>query len=123
MDPTQQIAGALLILALGALIAVFGIAWTGRRLTLRPLPGLETLRGQQSRAIESGTRLHLSLGTSGIGGGNTAVTLAGLAILESLADEAAATDTPPMNQAAQACDLRDGGCWAASLRQGVGERR
>jgi len=96
MDPSQ-IAGALLILALGALIAVFGgIAWAGRRSTLRPLPGLEALRGQQSRAIESGQSLHLSLGTSGIGGANTAITLAGLAILESLADEAAATDTPPM---------------------------
>ena len=95
MDPSQ-IAGALLIVALGVLSAVLGgIAWTGRHLTLRPLPGLETLRGQQSRAIESGQRLHLSLGTSGMGGGNTATTLAGLAILESLADEAAATNTPP----------------------------
>jgi hypothetical protein len=91
-----QIAGALLITALGVLIAVLGgIAKTGRRPTLRPLPGLETLHGQQGRAIESGQSLHLSLGTSGIGGGNTATTLAGLAILESLADEAAATDTPP----------------------------
>jgi hypothetical protein len=96
MDPSQ-IAGALLMMALGALIAVFGgVAWTGRRPTLRPLPGLEALRGQQGRAIETGQSLHLSLGTSGIGGGNTATTLAGLAILESLADEAAATDTPPM---------------------------
>jgi hypothetical protein len=95
MDPSQ-IAGALLIITLGALIAIFGgIAWTGRRPTLRPLPGFEALRGQQGRAIESGQSLHLSLGTSGIGGGNTATTLAGLAILESLADEAAATDTPP----------------------------
>lgn len=95
MDPSQ-IAGALLLIALGALIAVFGgIAWTGRRPALRPLAGFEALRGQQSRAIESGQSLHLSLGTSGIGGGNTATTLAGLAILESLADEAAATDTPP----------------------------
>jgi hypothetical protein len=95
MDPSQ-IAGALLMMALGALIAVFGgLARTGRRPTLRPLPGLEALRGQQGRAIETGQSLHLSLGTSGIGGGNTATTLAGLAILESLADEAAATDTPP----------------------------
>ena len=96
MDPTQQIAGALLVIVLGALIAVFGgIARAGRLPTLRPLPGFEALRGQQGRAIESGQSLHLSLGTSGIGGGNTAATLAGLAILESLADEAAATDTPP----------------------------
>ncbi len=95
MDPSQ-IAGALLLIVLGALIAVFGgIAWTGRRPALRPLAGLEALRGQQSRAIESGQSLHLSLGTSGVGGSNTATTLAGLAILESLADEAAATDTPP----------------------------
>ena len=93
---SSQIAGAFLILTLGACIAVLGsIAWTGRRPTLRPLPTLEILRGQQSRAIESGHSLHLSLGTSGIGGANTATTLAGLAILESLADEAAATDTPP----------------------------
>lgn len=35
-----------------------------------------------------------SLGTGGVGGSDTATTLAGLTILDSLAEEAAATDTP-----------------------------
>jgi hypothetical protein len=57
--------------------------------------GLRILPGQQSRAIESGQSLHIALGTGSVGGSDTATTLAGLTALDSLADEAAATDTPP----------------------------
>jgi hypothetical protein len=49
------------------------------------------LPGQLSRAIEAGQSLHLSLGTGGVGGSDTATTLAGLSTLAFLAEEAAAT--------------------------------
>lgn len=92
-----QIAGLSLILVFGIFIAVFGGgALVGRRPTLRPLAGYQMLPGQLGRAIESGQSLHLSLGTGGVGGSDTATTLAGLTILEFLADEAAAADTPPI---------------------------
>jgi hypothetical protein len=40
--------------------------------------------------------LHLSLGTGGITGSDTASSLAGLSVLAYLADEGAATDAPPL---------------------------
>lgn len=87
------IAGLLIAGMIGGLLV--GRAWASRHPVLRTLSGFRVLPGQQSRAIESGQSLHLSLGTSGVGSGTTATTLAGLTVLESLADEAAATDTPP----------------------------
>ncbi len=91
-----QVAGLFLIVVFGVFIAVFaGGALTGRRPTLRRLSGYQVLPGQLSRAIEAGQSLHLSLGTGGVGGDDTATTLAGLAVLEFLAEEAAATETLP----------------------------
>ena len=92
LDPTF-IAVPLIVVMFVALVV--GRAWASRRPALRPLTGLRILPGQQSRAIESGQSLHLALGAGSVGGSDTATTLAGLAVLESLADEAAATDTPP----------------------------
>ena len=92
LDPTV-IAVPLIVVMLVALLV--GRAWASRRPALRPLTGLRILPGQQSRAIESGQSLHLALGAGSVGGSDTATTLAGLTVLESLADEAAATDTPP----------------------------
>lgn len=89
-----QIAGLALIVVM-VVILLIGRVWARRRPVLRSLSGYRALPGQQSRAIESGQSLHVSLGTSGVGSGNTATTLAGLNLLDTLADEAAATDTPP----------------------------
>jgi hypothetical protein len=93
--PLEQITGWFLI---GGMVAVMfvGSAWARRRPVLRSLSGWRVLPGQQSRSIESGQRLHISLGTGGMGGNTAATTLAGLTLLETCADEAAATDTPPI---------------------------
>lgn len=91
-EPTL-IAGLLIAVVIGAL--VIGRAWAARHPTVRPLQGFRVLPNQQSRAIESGQSFHIALGTGGVSSSDTATTLAGLAVLESLADEAAATDTPP----------------------------
>jgi hypothetical protein len=48
------------------------------------------------RAIESGRPLHVSLGVKGTGGKDTATTLAGLTMLEHLADRGATGDVPPV---------------------------
>ena len=93
MPDPSLIAGLLIIVMVGALVV--GRAWASRRPVLRTLAGFRVLPGQQSRAIESGQSFHIALGTGGVGSGNTATTLAGLTVLENLADEAAATDTPP----------------------------
>jgi hypothetical protein len=49
-----------------------------------------------ARAIEEGRTLHVSLGTGGVTSDTTADSLAGLAALEYLADQSAATGTPPI---------------------------
>jgi hypothetical protein len=91
-----QMAGLILIAVFGVFIAVFaGGALAGRRPTLRRLSGYQMLPGQLSRAIEAGQSLHFSLGTGGVGGSDTATTLAGLSALAFLAEEAAATETLP----------------------------
>jgi len=78
-------------------IIIFGVSalFAGRRPALRPLPGFKSLPGQLSQVIEEGQSLPLSLGSGGVGGSDTATTLAGLAVLEGLSEESAATDVPP----------------------------
>ncbi len=91
-----QIAGLFLIVVFGVFIAVFaGSALKGYRPMLRRLEGYQMLPGQLSHAIEAGQSLHLSLGTGSIGNADTVTTLAGLSVLEFLAEEAAATETLP----------------------------
>src|SRR4030065_775903 len=101
-----QIIGWVLILVFGISIAVFsGSALAGRRPALRPLSGFRSLPGQLSEVIEEGQSLPLSLGSGGVGGSDSATTLAGLAVLEGLAEESAATDVPPTVPAADPTTL------------------
>lgn len=60
---------------------------------LRPLPAFDLLSGMSSRAAESGQALHVGLGTGGISGPDTAISLAGLTVLEYLADQAAVSES------------------------------
>jgi hypothetical protein len=64
-------------------------AWLARRgitVPLRPIEAYETLRGMLGRALETDRSLHISMGTAGLGGRSTAETIAGLTILEHLAE-------------------------------------
>jgi hypothetical protein len=65
----------------------------GRKPSLRPLPAFDRLSGVSGRAAESGQLLHVGLGTGGISGPQTAISLAGLKVLEHLADQAAACES------------------------------
>ena len=89
--------GLLLLILFGVLAPVFLIMFRGGRLRprFRAIPAFSLLRGQMGRAIESGRDLHVSIGTGGVSGDDTATTLAGLAIAEYLADEAAASGIAP----------------------------
>lgn len=78
---------------------------TGRGGDLRPIPGLEALPGSLGRAAETGRPLHVSVGVEGIGGEATAQTWAGLALLDRLADEAAAVGAPLVVTVADATAL------------------
>lgn len=79
-----------LFLAFFALLLVYNrAAREGRKLTLRPISAYDELYLYLARAVEKGQAVHLSLGTQGIGGLATADTLAGLEVLERVADRLA----------------------------------
>lgn len=65
----------------------------GHKPRLRPLPAFDALSGMNSRAAESGQILHVGLGTGGISGPDTALSLAGLTVLEHLANQAALVES------------------------------
>ncbi len=65
-----------------------------QKVALRPIPALNEFTHQQGNAIESGTRVHLSAGTSGISGEDAAAALLAVTNMEVLAKNAAASDRP-----------------------------
>ncbi|MBN1890593.1 MAG: hypothetical protein JW850_21545 [Thermoflexales bacterium] len=84
------------VLCFGALTFAFWIVLLKRRpLSLRTIAAYLALPKLQSRSIETGQSLHVSLGTAGVGGADTAATLSGLAVLEGMVEEAVASDSPP----------------------------
>ena len=90
--------GLSLLILFGILLSVFFFMFRAgrRRPRFRAISAFGLLRGQMGRAIESGRDLHVSIGTGGVSGDDTATTLAGLALAEYLADEAAASGIAPI---------------------------
>jgi hypothetical protein len=90
--------GLMMLILFGILVSVFYFVFRAARRPphFRAIPAFRLLRGQMGRAIESGRDLHVSIGTGGISGDDTATTLAGLALAEYLADEAAASGLAPV---------------------------
>lgn len=91
---TMQIAGLAtlgLFLLLLLLYASLGRRWPA---VFRPLPGLDALSEAIERAVEDGTRVHLSLGTGSVIGADSAPALAGLATLNQIAETTSMSDKP-----------------------------
>lgn len=65
-------------------------------LRLRPLNGFRRLGGEVGQAVESGQKLHISLGQGGIVSPATASSVAATQILEKLAKDSCANNTPPV---------------------------
>jgi hypothetical protein len=78
--------------------AVLLIVRTGTELrwptTLRALPAFEELRSAIERAVEAGQRVHLSLGTGTLIGGESGPALAGLTALSQTAEVTLESDLP-----------------------------
>jgi hypothetical protein len=90
----EQIGLVLLLLLLPALFFVSVRVRAGKAGKLRPLAGLEELPRSVGHAAERGQPIHVSVGVAGIAGSATAETWAGLSVLNEMAKEAAACDTP-----------------------------
>ncbi len=97
----------LLMLVGGALVLIVGtlIVKRGFRPSLRPLSGYETLFSQIGQALESGGRVHFSLGPNSIIGTDTGTTLAGAAMLDVVSEVSAITDLSPIASTADATTL------------------
>ena len=90
-----QSAIALLIVLFSVPLLFYALSRirAGHKPRLRPLSAFDALSGMSGRAAESGRILHVGLGTGGISGPDTAISLAGLTALENLADQAVASQS------------------------------
>jgi hypothetical protein len=68
---------------------------SGKVPTLRRIQAFETLKGLSGRAIEAGGDLHLSLGSGSVVNETTSDSLAGLAVLNYVTEQAATTGVSP----------------------------
>jgi hypothetical protein len=90
----NQIGAVLLLLIWPILFFLVTRVRAGKAGKLRSLPALEKLPDQVGRSAETAQTLHVSVGVSGVGGTTTAETWAGLTVLSTLADQAAAYGIP-----------------------------
>ncbi len=90
-------ASVILILTMLALILFFTRRIkAGHKVYLRRIPALDKLPHLMSQAVESGQKIHISLGTGGVTDATTASTLAGLAVLDYLAERGCGSGVPPL---------------------------
>ncbi len=92
--------GLLTALVLVVMMVVFiGVSrqWP---VVLRPLPGYRALAQAIERSVEAGERVHVSLGTKGLTGTESAPVFAGLTVLAKIAGDSAMSDKPVVVSAA-----------------------
>lgn len=88
-----------LVLFLVFLPLFFFASWVVKRglpISLRPIGAYDTLKRLLAQAAEAGRPVHLSVGIGGIGDRSTADTMAGLTILDYIAERAAISASPPI---------------------------
>lgn len=69
---------------------------SGKGAVLRPFSAYVALKGQVGRAVESASRLHISLGQGSLISTTSPVSIAATSILDRLAEDGCANDTPPI---------------------------
>jgi hypothetical protein len=97
----------LIILLIGSALFVFFtfLIRQGLKPDLRPLSGYDTLSTQIGQAVESGGRVHISLGSNSITGEDTGVTLAGLAMLDVISEASSISDLSPVASTGDAASM------------------
>lgn len=88
--------GFIIILVAGLYLLTRRQQQQPRPLPLRPLTGMEALGGQVGQAIESGSRLHVTLGQGNLASPANPASVASLAILDELAKDGCASGIPPI---------------------------
>lgn len=87
-----------LVLLGGSAFLLLGLTILGRKSTpiFRDIPAFNRLRKAVGRAVEDGSRLHVSLGRGSLATSQAATGLAGLIALRRLADLTSSSDLPPV---------------------------
>lgn len=93
---TLIIGGGLVLAALGLILAYTLPRKLRTPRALRPIPAMSRLRRALGLAVEDGTRIHISLGKSGMIAPTSAASLAGLSTLERIAQISSISDRPPV---------------------------
>jgi len=118
----------LLLICVLLLIPALPFLWRkvkmGKGPVLRPISAYAALQNVVSQSVETGYPVHVSVGVRGIGQQSTAQTLAGLILLEHLAQQTAEYDAAPLVSVADGTALvaAQDALRRASARQGQGKK-
>jgi hypothetical protein len=92
-----NLVGFAVVIVCALMIVVFRILYRKRPMRgIRQLPAFNVLRQSIGLAVEDGSRLHISLGKSGIFSTRAASGLVGLTMLERVAQLSSISDSPPV---------------------------
>jgi len=88
--------GLVLVLVSGGLMLSLALLRRKSPRVFRPIPAFDRLKEATGRAVEDGSRLHISLGRGSLVSFQCIPALAGLSALRRLADFTSASDRPPV---------------------------
>jgi hypothetical protein len=91
-----DVTGFLFVLLGAALMLGVSLLRRKKKPVYRDIPVFAHLRQAVGRVVEDGSRLHVSLGRSGLPAPQSIAALAGLGLLRRLADQTSASDQPPI---------------------------
>jgi hypothetical protein len=95
----DQLVGPITVIIFLSLIAIFwllAVRKGAKPRGLRRIEAYESLPATVGAAVETGRRIHISLGSGAIGDASTAATISGLSVLDQVASVAAVSDKPPI---------------------------
>ena len=95
-DITANLLSLVLVLAFLVLLIVFTMLARKRSPARREIPGYARLKRAIGLAVETGSRMHISLGRGGLTGLEGASALTGLTLLDRITRLASASDKPPV---------------------------
>jgi len=93
------VSGFLFLALFGGLLMLFTVLAARKGAApaiFRNIEAFQSLPNTVGRAVETGRRLHISLGSGSIGGQDTAAALAGLTVLDQISAVAVVSDKPPV---------------------------
>lgn len=99
MPSLSELAGFAFLALFGGLILFFTTLAARKGAApaiFRNIEAFQSLPDTVGRAVETGRRLHISLGSGSVGGQDTAPALAGLTVLDQISAVAVVSDKPPV---------------------------